>query len=352
MYKSFRRQGLARFFVKLKVHLRLLTYTISNINRTAFQEDPTVKTSASGNTMSIIFIIILLIIATATVKLLLGRGFNLLPWAQRYNPPVGQSYMARQEPAPPPLDEALEEEFTAVSFAVNRERMMERMRSATGKMTTAGPPISPRQYLAFGDSEYLGGSVYTASIGVNSITNIHVVDEQLGGGLDRPIMGIQSSADIPEFMMSLQGGKFEEFKNGSRRVAKGRMPVALNECMVSEGLAMVAGLSVGDTLSLSTFVQDNDRNRYDIGYELTIVGIYQDSTSEYPSSANRNAYTNRRNEILTTFETVVAPIPDGYTGTKLAATYYLKSPDLLKAFAEEVYAKGLDPVYDIVCVIR
>jgi len=256
--------------------------------------------------------------------------------------------IASLQETPRAVHEDYEKLFTAVYFTVNMDRMRERMRSATGKMTTAGPPISPEQYLTFGESEYVGGSVYTGSIGVNSVTGIHVVDEQLGGGLDRPIMGLQSSTDIPEFMMSLQGGKFEEFKSGSRSVSKGRMPEALNECIVSEEFAMTAGLSVGDTLALSSFLQDNDRNIKNIGYELTIVGIYRDSTSKYTSSANRNAYTNRRNEILTTFETVGASIPAGYTGARLAATYYLKSPELLDKFTREAYAKGLDPVYDVV----
>ncbi|MBS4023390.1 MAG: hypothetical protein KGZ79_13375 [Dethiobacter sp.] len=258
-------------------------------------------------------VIVLFIVAVAAVILLFNGGFRQLPWAQRYNPSALQNFISRQEEAPLPVDKELEEKYIAVSFTVNMDRMRERMQSSTGKMTTAGPPISPGEYLDFGESEYLGGSVYTASIGVNSITNIHVVDERLGGGLDRPIM-IQSSADIPEFMMSLQGGKFVEFKNGSRSVAEGRMPEALNESMVSEELARTAGLSVGDTLSLSSFVQDKDRNSKDIGYKLTIVGIYRDSTGEYAGGAKQNAYTNRRNEILTTFETVGAPIPTGYSG--------------------------------------
>lgn len=293
-------------------------------------------------------VVVLLIIAVAAVVLLFNGGLSQLPWVQGHNPFAKQNYMSRQTEAPPPLDKELEEEFTAAYFTVNMDRMMERMRSTTGKMTTAAPPISPEQFLAFGDSVLLGGSVYSASVGANSVPGIPVVDAHLGGGLDRPIMGIQSSADIPKFMMSLQGGKFGEFKDGLRSVATGRMPEALNECLVSEELARTAGLSVGDTLTLSSFVQDKDRNRKDIGYELTIVGIYRDSTSEYASGARKNAYTNRRNEILTTFETVGASIPTGYSGVQLAATYYLKSPDLLDAFAKEVYAKGLDPVYDVV----
>lgn len=293
-------------------------------------------------------VILLLILAVAAIILLFTGGLNQLPWLKRYIPFTGQSYISRLEESTPPVDETLNEEFSAVYFTVNMDRMRERMQSPTGKMTTAGPPISPHEYLAFGESEYLGGSLYTASIGVNSITSIHVVDQQLGGGLDRPIMGLQSSTDIPEFMLSLQGGKFQEFNKGSRRVVEGRMPEAMNECMVSEELVRTAGLSLGDGLSLATFIQDKDRNKRDIGYELTIVGIYQDSTNEYASGARKTAYTNRRNEILTTFETVGAQIPTGYSGAKLAATYYLKSPDLLEAFAKEVYGKGLDPVYDVV----
>jgi len=34
----------------------------------------------------------------------------------------------------------------------------------------------------------------------------------------------------------------------------------------------------------------------------------------------------------------------------MAATYYLKDRNMLDAFAQEVYAKGLDSVYDVVYV--
>ncbi len=311
------------------------------------------RTEKSGKAITILLVIVLLIVATIAVVLLFSGRFSQLPLVQSSNPPAAQNYASRQQEAPPPVDEALEEEYTAVHFAVNMDHMREEAskNSTGGQIRISAPPISPELYLAFGASEYLGGSIVTASIEVNSTDAIRVVDEHLGGGSDRPIR-IQSGADIPEFMMSLQGGKFEEFNSGLRSTSEGRMPQALNECMVSEELSRTAGLSVGDTLSLSTFVHDNDKNRLDIGYELTIIGIYRDSTSEYAGSTYKNAYTNRRNEILTTFETVCAPIPTEYSGAhsgvKLAATYYLKSPDLLDAFAKEVYTKGLDLAYDVV----
>ena len=37
-----------------------------------------------------------------------------------------------------------------------------------------------------------------------------------------------------------------------------------------------------------------------------------------------------------------------FRSVKLAATYYLKDRKMLDSFTQEVYAKGLDSVYDVV----
>lgn len=60
-----------------------------------------------------------------------------------------------------------------------------------------------------------------------------------------------------------------------------------------------------------------------------------------------NAFNNRRNEILTNFETVIKPMAEDYNGIDVSATYYLKSPDQLEAFAAELYGKGLNPIFDV-----
>lgn len=87
--------------------------------------------------------------------------------------------------------------------------------------------------------------------------------------------------------------------------------------------------------------------RADISYELTVVGTYYDVTDEYAEGSMKNAFTNRRNEILTTYDTVVQEIQPDMSGIKVEATYYLKQPDMLDAFAEEVYDKGLEKTFNV-----
>lgn len=60
-----------------------------------------------------------------------------------------------------------------------------------------------------------------------------------------------------------------------------------------------------------------------------------------------NAFVNRRNEIITTFDTLAEKIISGMRGISVNATYYLKSPDMVDEFAAEVYAKGLSEIFDV-----
>lgn len=219
--------------------------------------------------------------------------------------------------------------------------------AAGGPMRMMSPSIPSEQYVEFGQSEYLQGSVYTASAGVNS-NDITAVDEHLGGGTSGPvIMGGASTSAPTEFMLSLLGNKFGDFAEGLREIAEGRMPENENEGIISAELADLNNISVDDTISFSSELTDPDRNIIDTYYELTIVGTYYDATDVYPAGGQQNALTNRRNEILTTYKTVVSTFIPEHRGITINARYYLKNPDMLDAFAEEVYAKGLDPIFDV-----
>lgn len=242
-----------------------------------------------------------------------------------------------------------------VILSVNMEKLREEAmkNSEGGKVLIRPPSISAEQYLAFGDSEYLMGSEYFTSKGVNG-EGLTAVDEELGGGIDGPIMkGIGVDYEPTKYYFNLKAGWGEDFTNGLRSIAEGRYPENENEVIVSTDFAELNGLSVGDTMKLQSNLSDpeleiTDSNRdVPISYEVTIVGTYYDATDEYADGQQKNAFTNRRNEILTMFETVVAPLQEGLSGIKVSATYYLKNPEFLDEFAEELYAKGLDPIYDV-----
>lgn len=207
-----------------------------------------------------------------------------------------------------------------VVLMANMERLRERaMAGYTGGRIRISPPTIPAdQYLAFGESEHLHGSFYTAAIGVNSIVQLTVVDARLGGGLDRPeriLPGI--SEPQPRYTMKLLGNQFGEFAEGIRATAEGRMPENPNECIISIDLAELNGLAVGDTLHLTSHLTDENSDAHSIYYSLTIAGTYYDATDEYAVGAQRNAYTNRRNEVLTGYETVVATLQPGFRGMQL-----------------------------------
>lgn len=222
--------------------------------------------------------------------------------------------------------------------------------SQDGRVRITIPSIPADQYMAFGESEYLQGSVYTARTGVNSDATT-AVDAELGGGSGNLMMGGPGMTDSNppmQFMMNLLGNGFAEFEAGTRQLADGKMPTGLNEALISTDLAEANGLRIGDKLSLyGELTNMPEGARADIAYELTVVGTYYDGTDEYAEGAMRNAFTNRRNEILTSYETVIQQIRPDLNGIRIEATYYLQEPGLLDAFAAEVYGKGLAETFDV-----
>lgn len=220
--------------------------------------------------------------------------------------------------------------------------------STDGRVMIAVPSIPAEQYIAFGESDYLQSSVYTARAGVNSDA-VTAVDAELGGGSGMMMAGPGMMGTAPmSFMMSLWGNKFAEFEEGTRELADGTMPAGLNEAIVSTDLAEKNGIRIGDKLSLYGELNNmREGTQADIAYELTVVGTYYDATDEYAEGSMQNAFTNRRNEILTTYETVVQQIQPNMNGIRVDATYYLKEPGMLEAFAAEVYAKGLAETFDV-----
>jgi putative ABC transport system permease protein len=243
---------------------------------------------------------------------------------------------------------------SVVSIVPNMDRMRaEALRNSTGgRIRVQAPIITSEQYIEFGNSEYLYDAVYRASTAVNC-SDITAIDASLGGQAMQGTVFVSGDASVPtSFMFSLQGNKFEDFREGLRALAEGRMPEGLNECIISSELAELNGIAVGDTLSFtseitykgSTFA---DTVNIETRYELTVVGIYFDATAEYAAGGRKNAYTNRRNEILTTYETVLVPFVPDHSGITVSATYSVKSPDMVRAFAEELYAKGLNPIFDV-----
>ena len=130
----------------------------------------------------------------------------------------------------------------------------------------------------------------------------------------------------------------EDFANGSRSIAEGRAFKEPNECLISEELAKLNGLSVGDQITVTNTMKDAL-----MPHTFTVCGIYRDNLPEENTGFNV-PQLNRGNEILTDLDTALGMEMYGARGV-LNATYFLKDPGMLEAFQREAAEKGLAPYY-------
>ena len=290
-------------------------------------------------------VIILAIIATSAVALIINNtaGGIIDNYKQRFGSEVTIS---------PNMDM-----IQPVSRSDGQGRMLSSMQMPENP--------SPEQYIAFGESQYLKEAQFTATVSIYNTDDINFIDEDKGGG-GGAMMGMRiisdgngEFSDSGQYYSKLLAYNIlpEEFKNGVRKLADGEYPQNDDECIISRDLLESSGLKIGDTIILSSVLsergviafpgEENTAETVDISYTLKIVGYYDDLTDEYPNEFMQNAYFNRRNEIITTINTVISQIQDGFDGINVSAKYYLNNPDDLDSFAAELYSKGLDEVWSV-----
>ena len=248
-----------------------------------------------------------------------------------------------------------------VSLTINRENMVNQVQGGRSSGASRGafirPSIPPEQYLAFGSSDHLLYSVFTAQ-GRGVSDQIEAVDEALGGGGGPALIGqgpggnAVEQPQLRQYMFRLLANEYGDFDSGDRELAEGRFPENPGECLISVDLLELNGLSVGDTIRISADIselgsQSGEETYHDIDYVLTVVGAYDDLTDEYGANMRENAYSNRRNEIFMVFDDLAAEVREGWMGISIDAAYYLKDPGLLDAFAAECYAKGLSEAFSV-----
>jgi len=132
----------------------------------------------------------------------------------------------------------------------------------------------------------------------------------------------------------------DEFNDGSRKISEGRMYENQNECVVSEDFAELNNIVIGQEIEL-----DSNSAKDAEPIKLKVVGIYTDYTNAYPNEFMKLAFLNRRNEILTSFDTLSAKTESA--GLQTTAKYFLKEPGMLDAFESEIREMGLGKYYNV-----
>lgn len=113
-----------------------------------------------------------------------------------------------------------------------------------------------------------------------------------------------------------------------------------NGCVISEELATLNELEVGDTITL---VNPDDE---DLTYELAITGIYKENTDE--SSDMTNMFSSSANTIITNatqLEKIIEEDED--LSVIVTPTFILTDSSVVEKFSEEVKEKGLSEYYTV-----
>ncbi len=133
-----------------------------------------------------------------------------------------------------------------------------------------------------------------------------------------------------------------DFINGSYTITSGEVSsdFTSNNCVISEELATLNNLSVGDTITLV-----NPSNKK-LTYELVVTGIYKETSDT--SHDMSSMFTNSANTIITNSSVVESmKSDDGEISLTITPTFILKSKDVVESFENEVKEKGLSEYYTI-----
>lgn len=205
-------------------------------------------------------------------------------------------------------------------------------------------PLTTQQQISFGESELLLSKTLSASLPIvpKGLESLGDSGSDEGGSV-----GSGSEMEIidPKAMLTGSDRKdiSRDFTDGHRKITSGKMYEKMDECIVSEQYAELNHLSVGDKIEISSYYANKPMT-----HQLTISGIYSDTTMVGKTSPYQFALENRNNEILVSFETITQLEmfkSNPYNGVD--AQFVLKSPEMISEFEKEVRAKGLQDYYKV-----
>ena len=206
--------------------------------------------------------------------------------------------------------------------------------------------ITIEQYISFADSAYLRHTIFQAEMQA-WFSNFYAVGDYELGTTPPPDPNMPHSP-----VGKLTGHSEPENISGFgtyRHFVEGRMFKSINEAIITEELATLNGLQLGDILHIESAFQYGKR------FSLEVVGIFShevDPMEEFQASIwSMMGFSLpmmiSQNEIFTSFETLMAAGWETAEGLDMRLEYYLRNPNYFIRFEAEVRAKGLPDVFSV-----
>lgn len=244
------------------------------------------------------------------------------------------------------VESAKSEAGATVTLSVNREAMMKAFNpdsdsssddSSDDSSATTSVDLATAESIAEKDgvASYLFTTTTTATAG----DDISAISTSSSSSSDDSSDSNQPSSRGD---MEMTSGDFtitgvnstdyvSDFTSGTSEITDGvgiTSDTADNSAVISSDLADANDLSVGDTFTVTTTVDDTETS-----YTLTVVGIYENSSTATTAQMMSNA-SNPQNNIYTNLTTV--DTMKGETDTLDSAVYTLSNPEDMDNFVDEV----------------
>jgi len=183
--------------------------------------------------------------------------------------------------------------------------------------------IPIHDFIKYADSEYLSNTVFSAEVfNLESATLTPVQETSPNANVEQDIPFRMIGTSDPDALPLV--------------ITDGRMFDGLDECIIDDELARLNDISVGDVIDLKVI------DFHGVGektFQLTVVGIYSADAYE------RELF--RFTDVFTSFDTIAAAGWESNLGLSMNAEYFLRNPDDLGLFEQEVRAKGLPDTYNV-----
>lgn len=231
-----------------------------------------------------------------------------------------------------------------VSISADSEKLQNRKTIENYK------PLTAQQQIAFGSSDLLQSSNFSANIDISPRKLLSLSESDRDNMMSAFLSGAKRAdgTTMPEvvplkakIIASDKPVANSDFKTGTRKITSGKLYDNLNECIVSEQYASLNNLSVGDTIEVDSYYKNDPMT-----HTLTVAGIFMDNTMLGTDTDELTSISNRNNEILTSFETAIGMKMFNEFGT-VSAQYFLKDPAQLPAYEKELREKGLAEYYKV-----
>lgn len=238
---------------------------------------------------------------------------------------------------------------TEATIGINRENMMkdfnpenkeeakENMQEKFSNISS----ISVDDIKKYADSDYVKSYYYTMKVGVNandlekaSMTSNNDNEKQDENRKERKDFSNQTEGDFSLLGYSSLSA-MNDFIEGNYKITSGEVftDFKSDSCLINKELATLNNISVGDKITIVN-PQDEDKT-----YELTVTGIYEESSSD----SGMNMFANSVNTIITNTNFVQkVSADDEDLSVETSPTFTLTSSKVVDKFESELREKGLD----------